>query len=181
MKKIVCLPKRKTKRMKKPILWAVALIGIALVGCKSYVPETYGPVEFETTLEGYGGSVVDALMEFEFDPSAFGIDGNEVHSMIMNEITISTDAENGFGDFKNISFIMSADGVEAANVATVKINDDSQTITIPGLAEAEIKKFKDVKTFYLEITAVTKSEDYFDDLAITGSFTMNIMVPEKKK
>jgi hypothetical protein len=167
--------------MKKPILWAVALIGIALVGCKSYVPETYGPVEFETTLEGYGGSVVDALMEFEFDPSAFGIDGNEVHSMIMNEITISTDAENGFGDFKNISFIMSADGVEAANVATVKINDDSQTITIPGLAEAEIKKFKDVKTFYLEITAVTKSEDYFDDLAITGSFTMNIMVPEKKK
>lgn len=167
--------------MKNPLFWAFALLGSTLVGCKSYVPETYGPVEFETTLEGYGGSVVDALMEFEFDPSAFGIEANDVHSMIMKEITISTSAENGFGDFDNISFIISADGVEAANVATVKINDESQTITIPGLAEAEIKKFKNVKTFYLEITAVTKSEDYFDDLDLTGSFTLNIMVPEKKK
>jgi hypothetical protein len=171
--------------MKNPLFWALALIGITLVGCKSYVPETYGPIEFETMLEGplFGSSVVDAQLEFEFSPGDFGINADEVHSMIMKEITITTDYENGFGDFDNISFIISADGVDAANVATVKITDNSNSLTIAGLSEAEIKKFKNVKKFYLEITAVTKAdiEDVYDDINIAGSFTMNIMVPEKKK
>jgi len=185
MKKILCLPKLKIKRMKNPVLWAFALLGTMLVGCKSYVAESYGPIEFETVLEGplFGSSVVDAQLEFEFKPGDFNINGEDVYSMIMQEITISTDYENGFGDFDNISFIISADGVDAANVATVKITDNSNSLTIAGLAEAEIKKFKNVKKFYLEITAVTKAdiEDVYDDINIAGSFTMNIMVPEKKK
>lgn len=179
------MPERKIKRMKNPILWVFALLGVMLVGCKSYVAEPYGPIEFETILEGplFGSSVVDAQLQFEFNPGNFNINGEEVYSMAMQEITISTDYENGFGDFDNISFIISADGVDAANVATVKIKDNSNTLTIQGLSEAEIKKFKNVKTFYLEITAVTKPdiEDVYDDINITGSFTMNIMVPEKKK
>ncbi len=175
----------KMKTMKTPILWSVALLGITLFGCKSYVPETYGPIEFEAMLEGplFGSSVVDAQMEFEFKPGDFGINEDDVYSMIMKEITLSTDYENGFGDFDNISVIISADGVEAANVATIQITDNSNTLTIPGLAEAEIKKFKRVKTFHMEITAVTKPdiEDVYDDIYINGSFTMHIMVPEKKK
>lgn len=175
----------KMKTMKTPILWSVALLGIALFGCKSYVPETYGPIEFEAMLEGplFGSSVVDAQMEFEFKPGDFGINEDDVYSMIMKEITLSTDYENGFGDFDNISVIISADGVEAANVATIQITDNSNTLTIPGLAEAEIKKFKRVKTFHMEITAVTKPdiEDVYDDIYISGTFTMHIMVPEKKK
>ena len=67
-------------------------------------------------------------------------------------------------------------------MATIKITDNSNSLTIPGLSEAEIKKFKDVKTFYMEITAVTKDdiEDIYEDINIKGSFTMDIMVPEKK-
>lgn len=171
--------------MKKSILGVFALLGATLIGCTNYVPEAYGPVEFETTLEGplFGSSVVDAQLEFEFTPEDFGIGADDVHSMVMKEIVLTTDYENGFGDFDNISFIISADGVDAANVATVKITDNSNTLTIAGLAEAEIKKFKNVKTFYMEITAVTKPdiEDVYDDINIMGSFTMNIMVPEKKK
>jgi hypothetical protein len=170
--------------MKKPILGVIALLGATLIGCTNYVPATYGPVEFETMLEGpfFASSVADAQLEFEFTPKNFGIGAEDVHSMVMKEITISTDYVNGFGDFDNISFIISADGVEAANVATIKITDNSNSLTIPGLSEAEIKKFKDVKTFYLEITAVTKDdiEDIYEDINIKGSFTMDIMVPEKK-
>jgi hypothetical protein len=171
--------------MKNKYFWVYTILGVILFGCKSYEPQTYGEIDFETVLEGplFGSSVVDAQLEFSFNPSEFGINPDEVHSMVMKEITISTDYENGFGDFDNISFIISADGVDAANVATVKIADNRSTLTIPGLPEAEIKKFKNVKTFYLEITAVTKPdiEDVYDDINISGSFTMNIMVPEKKK
>lgn len=171
--------------MKKPILGIFALLGATLIGCTNYVPEDYGPVEFESFFEGplYAGSVVDATIEFEFKPENFGITADEVHSMVMKEITLNTDYENGFGDFENISFIISADGVEAANVATVKVSDNSKTLTIPGLSEAEIKKFKNVDKFYLQITAVTKSdlEDTYEDVPFSGSFTMNIMIPEKKK
>jgi hypothetical protein len=102
--------------------------------------------------------------------------------MVMKEIVLTTDYENGFADFDNISVIISADGVEAANVATMKIKDNGNTLTIPGLTEAEIKDFKGVKKFYMEITAVTKDdiEDIYEDINIKGSFTMDIMVPEKK-
>ena len=174
----------KNKPMKNPLLWSATIFAAILIGCTSYAPEKYGPIEFETFLEGplFASGVVDAQIEFEFTPSEFGINIDDVHSMVMNEITLSTDYENGFGDFDNISVIISADGVEAANVATIQITDNSNTITIPGLKEAEIKDFKDVKTFFMEITAVTKAdiEDIYDDINLKGSFTMDIMVPEKK-
>jgi len=170
--------------MKKPILGVLALFGATLIGCTNYVPATYGPVEFETMLEGpfFASSVADAQLEFEFKPEDFGIGADDVHSMVMKEIVLTTDCENGFADFDNISVIISADGVEAANVATMKIKDSGNTLTIPGLTEAEIKDFKGVKKFYMEITAVTKDdiEDIYEDVNIKGSFTMDIMVPEKK-
>jgi hypothetical protein len=171
--------------MKKTLILALAFVGLGLNSCTNYEPASYGPVEFESFFEGplYAGSVVDAIIELDFAPQDYGINADEVHSMVMKEIVLNTDYENGFGDFDNISFIISADGVEAANVATIKIKDNSNTLTIPGLSEAEIKKFKGVKKYYLQITAVTKAdlEDTYEDVPFTGSFTMNIMVPEKKK
>ena len=78
--------------MKKPILGVIALLGATLIGCTNYVPATYGPVEFETMLEGpfFASSVADAQFEFEFTPKDFGINAEDVHSMVMKEITIST-------------------------------------------------------------------------------------------
>lgn len=171
--------------MKKWIFVIPTLCLLALASCKSYEPEVYGPVEFESSFEGplFGDMVVDALVELEFDPENFGINREEIHSMIMQEIKISTDYENGFGDFDNILFSVMADGVQSEKVATVKINGSPNELIVPGLTESEIKKFKGVKKFYLEITAVTKPEldEVYEDIAFRGSMTMNIMVPEKKK
>lgn len=171
--------------MKKTLL-LLAAIGIFVVSsCKSYEPETYGPVEFESYFEGplFSEMVVDALVELDFKPEDYGINRDEIHSMILQEIRISTDYENGFGDFDNVLFSIMADGVQSEKVATIKIEGSPKELVVPGLNESEIKKFKNVKKFHLEITAVTKPdiEDVYEDINIQGSFTMNIMVPQKKK
>jgi hypothetical protein len=166
--------------------WSLLIPAMCLLGlssCRSYEPELYGPVEFESSFEGplFGEMVVDALVELEFEPENFGINREDIHSMLMREIQISTDYKNGFGDFDNIQFSVMADGVKSEKVATIKINGSPKELLIPGLAESEIKKFKDVRKFYLEITAVTKPELYevYEDIAFRGSMTMDIMVPEK--
>lgn len=171
--------------MKKTFL-LLATVGLFVVSsCKSYEPETYGPIEFESSFEGplFGEMVVDALIELDFTPEDYGINRDEIHSMILQEIRISTDYENGFGDFDNILFSIMADGVQSEKVATMKIEGSPNELVVPGLSESEIKKFKNVKKFHLEITAVTKPdiEDVYEDIDIQGSFTMNIMVPQKKK
>lgn len=171
--------------MKKITLF-LPLLGLILVSsCKSYEPENYGPIAFDTVLEGpfYGEMVIDALVEMDFSPEDYGIKRDEIHSMIMQEIKLSTDYENGFGDFDNILVSVMADGVQSEKVATIKIEGAPKELTIPGLSESEIKKFKNVKKFHLEITAVTKPEieEVYDDIEVRGSFIMNIMVPEKKK
>jgi hypothetical protein len=171
--------------MKKTTLFIAFFSLIGLSGCTTYQPETYGPIEFEAVLEGpfFGEMVVDALVEMEFSPEEFGIKRDEIHSMIMQEIKLTTDYENGFGDFDNILVSLMADGVQSEKVATVKIEGSPKELIIPGLKESEIEEFKNVKKFHLEITAVTKPEidDVYDDIEIKGSFVMNIMVPEKKK
>jgi hypothetical protein len=171
--------------MKNKILLLPMLGLLFLSSCKSYEPENYGPIEFDTVFEGpfFGEMVVDALVELEFSPEDYGINRDEIHSMIMQEIKLSTDYENGFGDFDNILVSVMADGVQSEKVATIKIEGAPKELTIPGLSESEIKKFKNVKKFHLEITAVTKTdiEEVYDDIQVRGSFIMNIMVPEKKK
>ena len=171
--------------MKKTTLFIACFSLIWLTGCTTYQPETYGPIEFETVLEGpfFGEMVVDALVEMEFSPDQFGIKRDEIHSMIMQEIKLTTEYENGFGDFDNILISLMADGVQSEKVATVKIEGAPKELIIPGLSESEIEEFKGVKKFHLEITAITKPEieDVYEDIEIKGSFVMNIMVPEKKK
>jgi hypothetical protein len=100
----------------------------------------------------------------------------------MKEIKITTDYENGFGDFDNILCSIMADGVQSEKVGTIKIEGSPKELIIPGLSESEIEEFKNVKKFHLEITAVTKPgiEDVYEDINIKGAFVMNIMVPEKK-
>lgn len=172
--------------MKKLLLLLPLSALLVLNSCTNYQPEMYGPVEFETVLEGprYAGSemVIDALVELDFTPEDFNINRDEIYSMIMNEITLTTDYENGFGDFDNILFSFIADGVQSEKVATVKIEGSPKELVIPGLSESQIKKFKNVKKFHLEITAVTRPdiEESYDDIEIKGSMVMNIMVPEKK-
>lgn len=171
--------------MRRLLIFLPLVLVLLLHACTNYQPEAYGPIEFETVLEGpfFGDMVVDAVVELDFDPKNFKIEKEEIHSMIMKEIKISTDYENGFGDFDNILFSIMADGVQSEKVATVKIEGSPKELVIPGLSESEIKKFKNVKKFYLEITAVTKPglEEVYDDIPVKGSFTMNIMIPEKKK
>jgi hypothetical protein len=160
------------------------LVVSLLNSCTNYQPEKYGPIEFESVLEGplFGEMVVDALVELDFSPEDFGIKRDEIHSMVMKEIKITTDYENGFGDFDNILCSIMADGVQSEKVGTIKIEGSPKELIIPGLSESEIEEFKNVKKFHLEITAVTKPgiEDVYEDINIKGAFVMNIMVPEKK-
>lgn len=173
--------------MKRFLLLAPIASLLLMNSCTNYQPEKYGPIEFDAVLEGprYGGSemVIDALVELDFRPEDYNINRDEIHSMVMNEIVLTTDYENGFGDFDNILFSFIADGVQSEKVATVKIDGSPKELVIPGLSESEIKKFKNVKKFHLEITAVTRPdiEESYDDIEIKGSMVMNIMVPEKKK
>jgi hypothetical protein len=94
---------------------------------------------------------------------------------------LTTTYENGFGDFDNILVSFIPDGAQSQKVGTISIEGSPKEIIIPGLKESEIAEFKDVKKFHLEITAVTKRgiEDIYDDIPIKGSFTMDIMIPEK--
>jgi hypothetical protein len=170
--------------MKKYSLFALFSAGLFLGSCTNYAPMKYGPIEFTGAFEGpvFEQGVVDVHFDFDFKPEDYGIDRNDVYSMVMSEVKLTTDFENGFGDFENISCIIMADGVKAEKVGTLNIKGAPSEITIPGLTESEIKKFKNVKKFHFEITAVAKSgiDDIYDDINIAGSFTMNIMVPEKK-
>jgi hypothetical protein len=129
--------------MKRIILFLPILGLLVFSSCKSYEPETYGPITFETVLEGpfFAEMVVDALVELEFSPEDYGIKRDDIHSMIMQEIKLSTDYENGFGDFDNILVSVMADGVQSEKVATIKIEGSPQELIIPGLSESEIKKF----------------------------------------
>jgi hypothetical protein len=170
--------------MRKYNLIAFFAALLLLGSCTNYAPVQYGPVEFEGALEGpvFAQGVVDVYFDFDFKPEDYGIDRNDVYSMVMSEIKLSTDYENGFGDFHSITFSLMADGVKSEKVGTIGIEGSPNELSIPGLTESEIKKFKNVKKFHFEVTAIAKSdiEDIYDDINISGNFVMNIMVPEKK-
>lgn len=172
----------------KKISIIASILGLFLYSsCTKYQPEEYGPIEFEAVFDTprfeNTENVVDVTIELDFTPEDFKINRDEIYSMTMKEIKITTDYENGFGDFDNIRFEIKADGVSSEVVGTMKVNGSPKELIIPGLNESEIKKFKNVNKYYLEITGVTKPdvEESYDDINIQGSFVMNIMVPEKNK
>ncbi|NCA21415.1 MAG: hypothetical protein EBS86_09810, partial [Crocinitomicaceae bacterium] len=171
------------KIMKKIKLLALPLLALMLLyGCTNYEPKTYGPVEFEITLEGpfFKDGVTDGMTIVSFKPEDFGISRDEIFSMKVNKITLETDSEGGLGVFENLVFSVMTDDTETKEVASVKVKGNPKSLVIKGLKEAEIEGFKNIKKFYFEVTGITK-EDSFDDMKLKGTIKMDIMIPEKKK
>jgi hypothetical protein len=115
----------------------------------------------------------------KFTPEDFGITRDEVYSMKVSEITLTTDAEGGLGVFENLVFSVMTDDTETKEVASVKIEGNPTSLKINGLEEAEIKGFKKIQEFYLEVVGIAK-EDGFEDINLKGTIKMNVMIPEKK-
>jgi hypothetical protein len=160
----------------------VPLLAIGLVSsCTTYEPKVYGPVEFEITIEGplFEGGVSDGMTTVKFNPEDFGISRDEVYSMKVSEITLTTDAEGGLGVFENLVFSVMTDDTETKEVASVKVEGNPKSLVIKGLEEAEIKGFKKIQEFYLEVVGIAK-DDGFDDINLKGTIKMNVMIPEKK-
>jgi hypothetical protein len=173
---------KKNKRMKKINFLIIPLLTVLLIaGCKNYEPKVYGPVEFEIDLEGpfFKDGVTDGMTIIPFKPEDFGITRDEIFSMKVNEIALTTEAEGGFGMFENLVFSVMTDDTETKEVASTKVKSNSKELKIKGLQEAEIEGFKGIKEFYLEITGITKEES-FDDLKLKGTLKMDIMIPENK-
>jgi hypothetical protein len=169
-------------KMKKMKCFLTPLLALALlVGCTTYEPKVYGPVEFEIDIEGplFEGGVAEGITTVKFNPEDFGISRDEVFSMKVNEIVLSTEAEGGLGAFENIVFSVMTDDTETKEVASVKIEGNPKELVIPGLNEAEIEGFKTIKEFYLEIVGISKAES-FDDIKLKGTIKMDVMIPEKK-
>lgn len=147
--------------------------------CTTYEPKEYGPVDFELLIEGpvFEGSVADGITTIAFKPEDFGINRDDIYSMKVKEIKITTDYEGGLGAFENIVFTIMTDDTETKEVASIKIEGNPSELTLKGLEEAEIKGFSKIDEFYLEIMGITKEEGY-DDIIIKGSLVMNVMVPE---
>jgi hypothetical protein len=167
------------KKLKR--LLAPALLVVLFSACTTYEPKVYGPVEFEITIEGplFEGGVCDGMTTVKFTPEDFGITRDEVYSMKVSEITLTTDAEGGLGVFENLVFSVMTDDTETKEVASVKIEGNPTSLKINGLEEAEIKGFKKIQEFYLEVVGIAK-EDGFEDINLKGTIKMNVMIPEKK-
>jgi len=178
----VCLCVIKFLKMKKiKILFVPVLVVMLLVGCTSYEPKVYGPVDFEITLEGpfFKDGMTDGMTVVRFKPEDFGITREEIFSMKVNEITLTTDTEGGLGVFENLVFSVMTDDTETKEVASVKVKGKPSNLKIKGLQEAEIEGFKNTKEFYLEVTGITKEDADLENLKLTGTIKMDLMIPEK--
>ncbi len=166
------------KRLKQ--FFAFALVAIALVSCSSQEPKSYGPVEFEITIEGpvFEESVAEGVVTIPFKPEDFGIDRKEVHSMKLSEIQISTDHEEGLGAFNNLVFTIMTDNTESKEVASTKISGNPKEMTIKGLEESVIKGFDKTDQFYLEMSGITR-KDFDDNIVVKGKITLDVMVNKK--
>jgi hypothetical protein len=161
---------------------AILLVSVALISaCTSYEPNEYGPVDFEITLEGpfFEGSIAEGIVTLPFKPEDYNIKRENIYSMIMKEIEVSTDAEGGFGLFENVVFTVMTDNTKTKEVASKKIKGNTSKVKINGLKEAEIEGFKDTKEFHLEMMAITKKDMDLDAITIKGKLMMNVMTPQK--
>jgi hypothetical protein len=161
---------------------AALFLTVLIVGsCTSYEPNEYGPIDFEITLEGpfFEGSIAEGIVTLPFKPEDYNIKRENIYSMIMKEIEISTDAEGGFGLFENVVFTVMTDNTKTKEVASKKIKSKTSSLKINGLKEAEIEGFKDTKEFHLEMMGITKNDMDLDAITIKGKLTMNVMTPQK--
>lgn len=166
------------RKLRNLIVFVLSLL--LFVGCTSYEPKVYGPVDFEITLEGpfFKDGMTDGMTTVRFKPEDFDISREEIFSLKVNEITLSTDSKVGLGVFENLVFSIMTNDTETKEVASTKVKGKPKKLTIKGLQEAEIEGFKNTKEFYLEVTGITK-EDFDDNLKLKGTIKMDLMVPEK--
>ena len=157
------------------------VLGFLVGACTSYEPQVYGPQEYELTLEGpfFEGGVADGIATLKFDPEKFGLKRDQIHSMKLNEITVSCDHPDGMGIFENIVFSVMTDNTDTKELASKKIKGNAKEITIKGLDKAEIEGFANTKDFYLEMTGITR-KDVEENIVIKGKLSLNIMIPEGK-
>jgi hypothetical protein len=162
------------------ILILPVLLIMLFVGCTSYEPKVYGPVDFEITLEGpfFKDGMTDGMTIIRFKPEDFDISRKEIFSLKVNEITLRSESKDGLGIFENLVFSIMTDYTETKEVASTKVKGKPNKLTIKGLQAAEIEGFKNTKEFYLEVTGITK-EDFEDNLKLKGTIKMDLMIPEK--
>ena len=167
--------------MKKIKYLVMSFLSLLLfLGCTSYEPKVYGPVDFEISFEGpfFKDGVTDGIATVKFEPEKFGISREEIVSLKVNEITVSTESKEGLGIFENLVFSIMTNNTETKEVASSKIKTKSKNISLKGLQEVEIKGFRDTKEFFLEATGIT-NQDFEGDFKLKGTIKMELKVPEK--
>jgi hypothetical protein len=159
-------------------IFAVALVSVMLfASCANHEAKKYGPVEFEIPIEGplFAESIAEGVVTIPFKPEDFGITRDEVHSMKLDEIEITTDHPDGLGLFNNVVFTVMTDNTESKEVASQKIKGSPKKLTIKGLDQAEIEGFSKTNQFYLEMTGISR-KDIEDNLTVKGRLTLSVLI-----
>lgn len=163
----------------KRIYFAFTLIlGLAFVSsCTSYVQKEYGPVDFETALEGGDDMLFEgpneAVVTIPFKPEDFGIVKENVGGMLLKEISLKTNNPRGFAVFENLKVEVASDETSSLTIGVLNKVPDSNELSINGLEEAKIEKFSKVNEFYLIISG-NLIEDLDEVFDISGSFVLYV-------
>ena len=170
--------------MKQIYLVTLCSALFALGSCTSYEDKEYGPVEFTIELEGGDDMLFEGPNEgittIAFKPEDYGFSKESVGGMRLKSITLNTDNENGFNVFDNIKVEVSSDNTSMLTIGVMNTSPDGKSITIEGLEEAKIEKFKEVTEFNLHISG-NLLEDLESTFTITGEFTLKVESSEKEK
>jgi hypothetical protein len=151
--------------------------GLLFYSCANHEAKKYGPIKFEIPVEGplFAESLAEGVVTIPFKPEDYGISREEVHSMMLDEIEISTDLKEGVGIFDNVVFTVMTDNTESKEVASQKIKGSPKKMKIKGLEQAEIEGFSETDKFYLEFTGISR-KDIDDNLTIKGNLTLSVKV-----
>lgn len=162
------------------LFFASAVVFFTLFSCGNHEAKKYGPIDFEIPIEGpiFAESIAEGVVTLAFKPEDFGITRQEVHSMILDDIELTTDHPDGVGIFDNVVFTVMTDNTESKEVASSKIKGNSKRIKLKGLQEAEIEGFSETNQFYLEMTGISK-KDFDENITVKGKITLSVMVDQK--
>jgi hypothetical protein len=172
----------KIHTMKRIALLNFLLAGVFVSSCTSYEDKEYGPVAYTIQMEDGDEDLfegpIEGITTIKFTPEDFGFSKNSVGGMRLKEITLKTDNSAGFGAFDNLKIEVSSSNTDMLTIGVLNAVPAGNEITITGLDEAKIKKFKEVDEFYLHISG-NLLEDMEEAFSISGEFILRVESSEK--
>ena len=156
---------------------------LILSSCTSYVDKTYGPVDFELSLEDGDDMLFEGpnegIITIPFKPEEYNIEKSTIGGMRLDQITLEIDNEEGFGIFENLKVEVSSEATSSLTIGVLNETTNDKKITIKGLEEAKIENFNQVDEFYLIIEG-NLIQDLDVPVNMKGSLSLLVESSEKE-